>query len=379
MKFLTKITLLFLVLALTACSSDKNSGPPISPLVKFTPSLSVNQLWDTHPGDGTDNNFVNLTPATAGNAIYTASYDGKVYATNEKSGDNIWEAETNKKIASGPAVGNNVVVVTTTDGYALAFNSQTGKKRWQANLGNEAIATPKISHNTVFIKTIDGRLLALNSQTGLKRWDYASQAPSLILRGGSQPEVAGNYVIAGFENGKVVALNIKNGNVAWSKTIFNPQGSTPLQRMVDIVANPVVSNDIVYVVTYQGRLAALNLQSGQLLWQHNMSSYSGMAIGKQWLFVSDAQGYVWAFDKQTGRVAWRQTQLAGRNLSAPAVVDNAVVVGDAEGYLHWMSQSNGNFVARTLANKSGIAAAPIAKNGDLFAVANNGEILAYKS
>ncbi len=262
-----KITALFIIaLLLTACSSDKANTPPVAPLVKFTPTLQISQIWEVHPGDGRNGKFVNLTIATANQILYSASYDGRVFATNAQTGDTLWSVSIdNKKIASGPAVANNLVVVTTTDGYAVALDAKTGKQIWQANIGNEAIATPKIAKDLVLIKTIDGKLLALNASNGKQLWSYSSQAPALILRGGSQAQVANKLVIAGFANGKLTVLDLNSGKVVWSKTIQRPEGSTPLQRMTDIIANPLIAHNIVYAVTYQGRLAALNLQDGQLL------------------------------------------------------------------------------------------------------------------
>ena len=246
-------------------------------------------------------------------------------------------------------------------------------------LPNQVLGVPAVTMNRVVVETVDGNLVVLNSQTGQVNWIYNHMAPTMILRGGTTPQIINNNVIAGFSDGKLAAYNLSLGQLLWERYLAEPTGATDVEQMIDVVSDPIVANGVIYAVNYQGNISALEPANGQVIWQHPLSSYTGMAIGNRLIFVTDASGSVWAFDRNTGDVIWRQTQLANRILSAPAVQDNMLVVGDAEGYMHWLSQQDGHIVARTLmSNNVGISAAPVVNGNIIYVLNNDGLLTAYR-
>jgi outer membrane protein assembly factor BamB len=269
------------------------------------------------------------------------------------------------------------VFVGTRQGKVFALHQNDGSEAWQTQLSSEVLAPPTGGEGVVLAKTIDGQLNALSEKDGHVLWRYQQTEPALILRGGSAPVINQHHVIAGFENGNVAKLTLDDGSMQWQTTVAIPEGSFAIQRMVDIDADPVVYNNHVYVATYQGKIAVLDLASGKSLWSHEISSFTGLTVDSQRVYVSDATSHLWAFDAETGQVDWRQTQLEARNITGPAEMGNYVIVADGEGYLHWLSKQDGHFVSRNRVNGFSILAAPVVSNNIVYVLTKDGRLSAY--
>jgi outer membrane protein assembly factor BamB len=382
MKKCFRFFCLLLTIPLSACNIlygvGSSNAPPPAPLVNFQPQLTTQNLWSTRVGYGIDKDYLKLGPIVD-NKIFVADADGRVAAIDTQSGDKSWQTNTKTSITSGPTVGNGLVVVGTVDAQIIALNENTGQQVWRVKLPNALLAAPQISQDRVLVRTVDGKLCSLAVQDGHILWMYDHGSPDLILRVNSVPQVMGNVVVAGFADGKLAAFSLSQGGLLWEQTIAYPQGVGQAQQMVDVAADPVIAGGVIFVATYQGKVAAVSLQSGQILWQKDISTYTGLALGSQLLYVTDAQGTVWAFDRRTGNVAWHQTLLTNRMLTAPVLMGNAVVVADGEGYLHWLSQQDGHFVGRTLVAKEQKIVAPPAVLGNIiYTVTKDGRLFAVR-
>ncbi len=347
-KILRFTLVLIGLLSLSACSTffGKSNLMPPAPLVNFTPSVTVNPLWSVRATKGTSKNYLRLTPAVGRTQVFVDDYAGNVVALNQISGQVQWKINLRKNLTSGIDYSNGKIYLASDSGQVFALSAKDGSVVWQAAVTSEVLATPTVVSGVVLVKSLDGNLTALSANDGQQLWQFNQPVPSLILHESSRPVVAGGYVIAGFANGNLAVVNKSSGKALWSRPIAVASGTTDVERMVDIDMSPVVVHGIVYVATYQGYIAALGLQSGQLIWRHKISSYSGIAADASRLYVSDAQSYLWAFGQSAGAVVWRQTQLTGRNLTGPALMGNYIIVADGYGYVHWMSKQDGHFVAR---------------------------------
>ncbi len=368
-----------LSLALSGCSSffDKDNTPIPSKLVDFKPELNVHRAWYTSTGPGVSDDYLKLAPSISGQSIFTASRNGTVSANDKLTGKSIWSVSTGSAITGGVTASGNLVYVGTRAGDTVAFRQTDGQIAWKANSSGEILAPVAATNNVTLIKTIDGRVSAVSSLDGHKLWQYQVTEPTLILRGSSAPQITRDSAIVGFENGNLVKLSLRQGHEQWQTSIAEPTGIFAIQRMIDIDADPVVVGNRVYAATYQGRIAALNLASGSEIWNHDISSYAGIASDGNKVYVSDAKSHIWAFNAGNGAVEWQQEDLYARTTTGPAVIGNYVVVGDAEGYLHWMSKQDGHFVARTYVSKSGIIATPIVDNNILYVYTKDGHLAAY--
>jgi outer membrane protein assembly factor BamB len=373
-----KLLICTLTASLCACSFfDKDNTPEPAKLVSFKPEATVQSSWKKSANNGAGKEYLKLIPAASPTAIYTASRDGTVTANDKATGRTLWSVGTGTHISGGPSAGDGLVLVGTREGDVIALYQADGRLAWKAAASSEVLAAPAIHNNIVLAKSISGKLSAFSAQDGHTLWEYHQTEPTLILRGASSPQISNGTVIAGFANGDLANLSLKGGNMIWQQPIAIPQGSFAIERMIDVDADPVIYQSRVYAATYQGRISALELATGREIWNHDISSYTGMTNDNEKVYVTDAKSNVWAFDANSGSVDWRQTQLEARNITGPAMMKNYIVVGDMEGYLHWLSKTDGHFIARTKVTNSGILAAPIVDNNILYVVTMDGHVAAY--
>ena len=351
-----------------------NTEPP-APLVKFKPTLHVKTLWTAQVGSGAGKLWFKLTPLVRGGKVYAAAHSGVVRAFNAATGDTLWRTDTHAPISTGIGGGEGVLLMGTSDGHVLALNAADGKPMWRVPVSSVVLAAPQVAQGVVVVHTVDDNVFGLEAKTGKRLWVYGHSAPSLTLRGSSSPALVNGMVLCGFGNGKLAALSLTEGKLIWEATIAVPRGRSELQRMVDIDAAPKVAGNNVYVVTYHGRVAELTLNAGQILWSRDMSSYEGLSVDGDRVFVTDADSQVWALDRRTGASLWKQDKLRARSVTRPVPDGRYIVVGDYAGYVHWLSQDDGHFAARVRVDSSSIIAPPVV-SGDTVYVYSRGGVLA---
>lgn len=376
-------TRLVLISALTAsiagCGTffEKDNSPEPSPLPQYTPEARPHLIWSVSTSSVTGSSQLRTSMASDQAAIYTAGYNGVITSINKSNGHANWQIKSPYTITSGPGVGNDLIVIGSRHGIIEAFDKNTGSLRWKSSVPGEVLAQPAIKNNTVAIKTVNGYIYGLSASTGSVRWSRLFTEPSLILRGASAPVIEDNHLIAGLATGRLVNLDVSNGQTHWEQTIANPEGAFAIQRMVDIDANPVVNDHQIYAATYQGSIAALNWGTGAVRWSRDLSSYTGMSVNQNTVYVTDADSKIWAFNANTGNTDWQLDSLKYRQISAPAQMRQYIVVGDAQGFLHWVNQKSGKYSGRAYIDRSGIFASPIVENGVLYALSNKGRLSAY--
>lgn len=368
---------ILLSVVIVACSDDDDVLPP-SPLPDFEPQVQIEKLWDYEIDDGIEDNFLLLRPAITENAVYTVSYDGEVAKLERQEGDEIWEIDTDDRITGGVDAGYGVVLYGTAEGEAVALNDEDGSELWKTKLSGQVLAVPAVGPEHVIFQTYDGRLHALKRDSGEVSWVFDTTIPALTLRGESSPVQVGSIVLAGFANGKLVALDTKSGFVGWERTISEPQGRSELERLNDLDGRFWLSGNVVYAVNFQGNLVALEVRTGQPMWSKELSSFAGVSEFLDQVYVVDQDSNILALDRVNGAEVWNQKLLRGRTLTAPTPYDRYMVVGDFEGYLHWLSYRDGSFLARVKVDGDGLWAPPIVKDDIVYVQGNSGEIAAYK-
>lgn len=340
-------------------------------------ALNIQPIWYAQIGKGAGREYVQMQPALDHDRIYIASADGVVLAMNTRTSDPFWETKLNSSLSSGVGFGEGLVVVGKPDGNVIALRKEDGGLLWETQLEGEIISPATINQDHVFVKTAAGCIYALETQTGKIAWHYTLSTPDLMLRVNAAPKVVNNEVIVGFSDGEVVALNAKDGSPKWKVQIAHPKGFTEMERMVDVAANPEIESNKVYAVSYHGKLSAIDKKSGKQIWSHQLSSYTGMTIKEKCVYVSDTDSHLWAFDADTGKVLWHQDELQGRDLTSPTIIGKTLVMGDREGYVHWVSREDGQVLARLRADSSRILTAPIADGQQAYVYTAQGELIKY--
>src|SRR5690606_37547524 len=198
----------------------------------------------------------------------------------------------------------------------------------------------------VAVQSINGRLFVLDAATGEEKWFYDNPPPVLTLRGTPSPIVTDNAIYAGFSNGRMMAFDPANGSILWEQRVALPQGRSELDRMVDIYASPVLRDGILYVSSFQGRLAAIARGTGSGMWSQESSSSEAIAVTSSQIVVRQSGGRVVAYSLANGEVLWENSQFLRRQMSGPQLVGDYVAVSDDKGYLHLLDRQTGDLVAR---------------------------------
>lgn len=366
------------LLVLAACSKDKDIDQPAK-LTDFNATLRVQRVWSASVADkGAKPLRLGLGLAVEGKRVFAAGRKGEVAAFDLETGRSLWRVKTKLAFSGGPGAGAGLVVVGSTFGDLVALNQTNGATVWKVRLNGEVLSAPAVNERLVAIRTVDGKLRGLSLRDGHELWSQEQQVPRLSLRGTSWPVMTGDLVLCGFDNGKVTAVNANDGSVQWETTISPAHGKTELERLDDIDASVRVSGSDVYAIGFQGRIAMLALDTGQIWWAHDASSFRGLGLDDAGLYYSSADGEIVALRRRTGTELWRQKALLHRRLSAAVETDSAVVAADYQGYVHWLDKATGALAARVGTGKVRISNAPVAVGNMVLVVNDVGKISAFR-
>jgi outer membrane protein assembly factor BamB len=363
--------------SLVACDSkDKKVEKPAELTDLKNPTVRVQKLWGASVGGGGKKLRLGLGLATSGDRLFAAGREGDVAAFDLKTGKQLWRVETKLVLSGGTGAGSDAVAVGSADGHVVVLGASDGKERWRHEVKGEILSAPAITDTEVIVRTVDGTLRALALVDGAELWTAEQQIPRLTLRGTAAPVVAREVVISGFDNGRVLAVNLTDGATVWDSPVSPSHGRTELERLNDIDAAVKVLGDDVFVAGFQGRAAMLALDSGQIWWTRDVSSYRGVDVDDDQMYVSSSQGELLALRRRSGQPVWSNPVLARRSLSAPAVVGDYVVVADLEGYVHWFDRATGELAGRVKTGGDRVSNAPLSVNGNLYVITDAGDIVA---
>ncbi len=367
-----------LAVLLAGCSTTDTFEQP-APVPEIETSVEFERVWSMSVGDGHDGEFLQLAPLYAGDVIYAASADGEVVSVAAEDGKVVWEKELDERIFAGPGADGRQLYLVTRDAELVALSSEDGSENWRVDLPTEVLASPQSNGSLVVVQTTDGRVISFDTDKGEQIWQYEAQVPVLTMRTAAAPLVGADIVIASFANGRVIALTAENGQPVWQYQVGQAQGRTELERLVDIGGQPLVLDSAIMVVGYQGKLALIEIRSGQEIWSRSASSYYSPAIGNGNIFLAAANGNVVALRGNDRRELWVQSDLAWRQVTRPAVTGEYMVVGDYEGYLHILEMSDGRLVGQTEYDSDGIRVpVEVLSNGNLLVYGNGGKMSVLK-
>lgn len=394
-KYTKMLAVLLLSGTLFSCSStdEEDTSDLPAELTEFEQKFTPEVLWEESVGNGSKDYFSRLKPIVAYDKVYSASRAGDVIAFDQKTGKTLWKTDLSDMknersfwsnrvsalLAGGPVAGLDKIFIGSENGKIYALDAQTGKLAWQANIKGEVINAPAIESGIVVVNSASGVMKAFNANDGVELWKIEQDVPALTLRGISTPVIASGGVIVGTGKGAVNVYLLEKGQQGWSTEIGEATGSTELERVIDVDSAPVVFGDKIYAVSARGNLAAIELKSGRILWKRQYSSYRQMAIYRNTIFLTNVRGHVYAIDRINGIERWSNLALSNRGVTGPAIIDDYVVVGDFEGYLHWLSQETGEIIARHEVDSSGINATPTVVDNLIYSQSRDGDLQVIKT
>ncbi len=348
-------------------------------LLEFEPTLKVGKVWSTGIGKGLDKAGRQLRPAYSSGSLYAADYKGLLMAIDADNGRKQWEIKTKLPFTGGPGVSGKLLLMGTQNGEVFAFDVSTGTQLWSATVTSEVLAAPAESDGIVVVRCIDGRVFGLDADTGQRVWVYDHSVPLLTLRGNAPPLLRAGVAFIGYDGGQVVALRVDDGTLMWEQTLVTVEGRTELERLSDIDGQLVFIASDLLVSSYKNRLASLAADSGRLLWFKDISSATGVTVDRINLAISDKDGNLWLLDRRNGAESWKHDQLVRRGLTRPVFYGRFIVVGDKEGYLHWINISDGQFAAREKVGGNGFSGPPLVVGNTLYVMTQKGEITAFRA
>ena len=401
---LRRILFLAAVVAIApGCSTMKNifgtRGKVAEPakLTAVASPIAVTRVWTKHLGGGEGRGWLRQHPTVANGRVYATDGSGNLVAMDAATGQELWAANAVERAASAsklkfwkrqkpetvglsgsPGVGNGLVVVGGRNGEVVAF-SETGEKKWSVKVSSEVLSAPLITPTRVIVRANDGRVFGLDPADGSRKWVFDRGLPTLTVRGNASP-IGGNGIsYVGYDDGTLVAIREEDGLRVWEQIVAEPEGRTELARMADIDGEIMLDGDTLFVVSYHDRVMALTASSGQPIWAHDIGGWSGAALTTDKLLLTDKIGNVWALNRATGDSVWKQNLFENRQLTTPVVQGEYVVVGDLEGYLHWLKLDTGDLVGRERIEKAALRGTPqMSPEGTLYALSNEGELAAYR-
>ena len=403
MKHLLRITSILALLSVVGCSwfswipgvgGEKKEDPekPV-PLVEFAEEADVVRLWQASVGKGLGRKYLRLSPAILADRVFAADAYGAVAAFDRFTGRNAWRTSVGKPdgssgfkfwdrrdpsfVTGGVGAAGGRVLIGTTRGEVVALDAADGVALWRSDVSSEVLSPPVGSEGLVVVQTADGRIAVLDGANGAPRWSFDTEPPPLTLRGTAVPSIWGELVYAGFANGKVTAFRAADGEPIWEQRVMLPEGRSELGRMVDVDGSPLLLRGVVYAVSFQGRLKAFRATDGAQLWEIAMSSFLDLAEGYGQIYVVTDEDVVSAIEQADATLVWQQEGLRNRRLTSPLAFGNYVLVGDSEGYLHVLAQSDGRFIARRKVG-DGVRSGMIVADNVVYVLTNDGRLNALE-
>ncbi|MDO8653652.1 MAG: outer membrane protein assembly factor BamB [Undibacterium sp.] len=381
MQFSTKLVAAAILLILTGCTSlssinpfsksETKNAPAV--LEDFKPDMAVKSVWTSSVGASGPYLF---SPIQVGSDIYAAAADGTIVRLNSNTGHALWRINAGISLTAGVGANSTTIAVAGQKGVLLAFDLN-GKLRWKIQASSEILTAPVIGQGLVIVRSIDNRVAAYDVESGVRKWAVNRPLPSLTLRTVAGVVLTDQLAIVALPGGKLIALSLNNGGLKWEASAADPKGATELERIADVSGTPAVIGQVVCTAAYQGRVSCFDLASGAVRWSKNLSSEVGVSVDERFVFAVDNAGAISAYSRVAGSSVWRNDKLAYRRLSAPTSFGRAVAVGDAFGYLHFLSREDGSFIGRVSTDGSQILAAPIVADSNLIVQTKSGTVVAF--
>ncbi|UDG80651.1 Outer membrane protein assembly factor BamB [Candidatus Hartigia pinicola] len=382
------ILLISLVMSVSLLSCSSETGTIVTaPLPQVDSQFTPTVVWNKSVGDGVKQFYSDLSPAWDGDIIYTANRKGLIKAFELNNGKTVWSVDLSKRadffsknlsalLSGGLTVFGDHIYIGSERGTVIALNKKDGSLIWNIEVSGEAIARPVASNDIVIIHTGNGFLHALDKSSGKIKWTVNLETPLFSIRGESAPSLAYGAAFVGSDNGRVSAILLSQGQLIWQQRISQITSAAAVKRLHDVDITPIIDGDTVYAITYNGILSSLDMRSGEVKWKRDLGSGSvnSIILSGEDLYLVDQNDCVLSIRKIDGTTQWIQKKLLNRGLSSLVMYNGYIVVGDQEGYLHWLSTSTGSFIAQKKLSSSGLKSRPVVAGDKLIVQAKNGTV-----
>lgn len=355
---------------------------------------ALSRAWSVSVGEGGGKKGgLAAPPVVANGKLYTIDTRAVVRAINAESGTTLWQTTVagdggnqNALFGGGVSFDGGRVYATNGLGYAAALDAETGSVVWKVRPGGPLRGAPTIANDNVYVVSQDNQLFALNPADGTVRWTEAGTVEIAGVFGSAAPAAGQGTVVAGFSSGELNAYRYENGRVVWQDALARTSISTTVSSLSDIDAEPVIDNGRVYAVGQGGRMVALELNTGQRIWEINVAGTATPWVAGEWIFVVTDQGQLLAIARSSGRVKWMTQLPRWRDVKdkkgpihwvGPVLAGGRLILANSEGELTNVSPEDGS-IQSTVKTKMSVSLSPVVAGNTLYILHDNGQLTAWK-
>ena len=345
-----KKVLFFLIIFTPSCASTERFLPNFTPnfitkyfkedvkpyndLPSFSEEVNVEIIWEKKLSGEIENNYTFLNMFKFGENIYVPSNNKKIHIVSAELGNLNESIDVELDIFSGIVADENLIYFGSKQDTVTAVESSSKNVLWQRVMSSEVMSISRVENELIYVITNDSKVTAIDTNTGKFIWINSQIPAALSIRGSSTPIIEDDKVYIGFEDGRIVSYNATNGDIIWQVQLPSTRIETVIDRLNDIDGSMVLDNGVLYAISYQGSIAAIDSFNGQLLWTQEASSINGLASSNNSIFYIDNDGIMKSVDKYTGRQEWEQSQFFKRLIGSPVFFNDFIIANDIENYLH---------------------------------------------
>lgn len=362
---------------LVGCSSNKVKEAKPNPLPKIQQQQSLNLVFSQSVSSTNAAEALRLQLDTDNGVIFAIDPDGQVSAYKGK--ERLWKSKiTKQELTAGVEAAEGIVIIGNRKGQLFALDQMTGEQKWTAQLSGAILSLSLIQSGRVITIANDGTVFAHDAVTGQQVWAYKLPNVQFSLRGQPAPVALDERtVLVASANAYVYGLDVISGVPRFQRRVAISEGRSDIQRLIDIVGDPVVAGQYLVTTSFQGQVTVTDLATQRVVWSEDASSTNRPEVAEDKVFISTVDGKLNAYNLATGELVWQNEELLNRQLSNPVVLGQNLVVGDLDGVLHLIDPASGKLVGR--AKTSGEVQSLRVINDQLYVATRKGALSIWQN
>ena len=331
---------------LLGCSSNKVKEAKPNPLPKIQQQQGLNLVFSQSVSSTNAAEALRLQLDTDNGVIFAIDPDGQVSAYKGK--EQLWKSKiTKQELTAGVEAAEGIVVVGNRKGQLFALDQATGEQKWTTQLSGAILSPSLIQSGRVITIANDGTVFAHDAVSGQQVWAYKLPNVQFSLRGQPAPvRLDDRTIVVASANAYVYGLDVISGVPRFQRRVAISEGRSDIQRLIDIVGDPVVAGQYLVTTSFQGQVTVTDLATQRVVWSEDASSTNRPEVSGDKVFVSTVDGKLNAYSLSTGQLAWQNEELLNRQLSNPVMLGQSLVVGDMDGVIHLLDPASGKLVGR---------------------------------
>jgi outer membrane protein assembly factor BamB len=360
-----------MAVALVAAGCSSTDKPKPTPLENFTPTIAGRQVWSMRLSTVS----FPLGVAVRNGKLFSASDDGTVVALQAESGAELWRASAGASLSAGVGSDGRFASVVTRDNDVVTLDG--GKVLWRQRVPAKVVTPPLVAGERVFVMSVDRVVHAFDALDGRRLWRLQRPGDALTLAQAGVVTAAGNLLLVG-QGARLTAVDSLKGTIVWDVPLATPRGSNEVERLSDLIGPATRTGDRVCARSFQVAIGCADVAKGSLLWSRNAGGLNAIGGDGERLFGADGSDRITAWRAASGDVAWTNEKLLYRGLSGALSAGTAVVFGDQEGQVHFLSATDGKLQLRLPTDGSAVIGTPVLSGTTIVVTTRNGGLYAFR-